>query len=208
MAKKRERKAAGKSKSKEKGEKGKNRSRNIVLIIILVVFIGVGINIFHDSKPVNRTEAGSNNSLDHLTEIKVIYFYIPTCPNCQAVKPYMAYLESKYPQVTFYKYNVKENEGIREFDYYRKKFDNKRGGVPFAIFVGKDTEKAFLGRTDVLNLEKSIAEELNLPLPNQTYEIPPTRVGNCIDCHQKRDIPPPSTYSCETCCHSTSAVTH
>jgi len=192
MVKKRKNKAAKKDKGKPK---------NIILIIFLVVFVGLGVNLFFNSKSI---EVEPNN----LTDIKILYFYLPTCPNCQAVKPYMTYLENKYPQITFYKYNLQKNEGAREFNYYRKKFGNRNGGVPFAIFVSKDQEKAFLGRTDVLNLERSITEKLNLPLPNQTYEIPPTKVGNCIDCHQKKDIPPPSTYTCETCCHSTSAGIH
>jgi thiol-disulfide isomerase/thioredoxin len=108
MVKKRKMKAA---------KKDKGKSKNIILIIFLVVFIGLGINLLSNSKSI---KIESNN----LTDIKILYFYLPTCPNCQAVKPYMTYLENKYPQVTFYKYNLRENEGTSEFNYYRKKFDN------------------------------------------------------------------------------------
>lgn len=168
----------------------KTKVKPVVVLAVLLVFAASLATYFY-FKP----------------ETKVLYFYLPTCPSCQAVKPYMTYLEDKYPMIKFQKYNLREGEGTREFEYLSKKLGNAEGGVPFAVLMDNQTT-GFLGRGEVLNLEKAICGELDINCPNQTYEVPPAAQSDCMECHKKRNLPPPSRYTCEACCHSLNVEEH
>ncbi|MFQ6135903.1 MAG: TlpA family protein disulfide reductase [Candidatus Hydrothermarchaeales archaeon] len=189
----------GRIKKFRKGKEEKKYSGKTIIFvafILLMVFIGLIYILPTRSEPKQPT------SIDDLN-LEVYYFYLRTCPSCQAVKPYITYLESKYPQIEFHKYDLKDNEGLDEFAYFSDKMGNTEGGVPFAIFVDRSDERmvSFLGRTKVLELEKAICTKLDLPAPTKTFEVTAPMAEDCKGCHSKRNLPPPSAYSCEFCCH-------
>lgn len=182
---------------KRKKPKKKDNKKAIIFAALFLVAASIGFKII-TSDDVGETPEGKSLITLH-------YFYLRTCPNCQAVKPYMTYIENKYPEVTFHKYDLKNNEGGIEFSFYSHKLDNPSGGVPFAVLVGDDGREmtSFLGRVEVMELEKAITTKLKLPAPTKNYEVPEIMVEGCKECHVAKNLPMPSTYSCDFCCHST-----
>lgn len=178
-------------------EKKKSEKKIIIATIFFLIAISVGFTLF-------TTSNDNGENLKGESDFAVYYFYLRTCPNCQAVKPYMTYLESKYTQITFHKYDLKNNEGVKEFAFYSDMTNNPRGGVPFAVLAGDEGGEmmSFLGRIEVMELEKAICSKLGLPVPTKVYEMPAPLVEGCKECHIERNLPMPSTYSCEYCCHS------
>lgn len=169
----------------------KHNRKTVILVIVLIIFAGL-IYVMPAKPKIDKSDYSS---------LEVYYFYLETCPSCQAVKPYITYLENKYPNIAFQKYELMQEEGIDKFDYYSEKFNNVDRGVPFAVLISDKEERSFLGRIEILELEKTITEKLELPTPAKTYEVPDSMRDDCNECHLNRNLAPPSTYTCEYCCH-------
>ena len=52
---------------------------------------------------------------DGTPTVRLYYFYSPTCPHCQAAKPFIAGLETKYPWLKVERYVVKDNRANARF---------------------------------------------------------------------------------------------
>jgi thiol-disulfide isomerase/thioredoxin len=52
---------------------------------------------------------------DGTPTVRLYYFYSPTCPHCQAAKPFIAGLETKYPWLKVERYVVKDNPANARF---------------------------------------------------------------------------------------------
>ena len=52
---------------------------------------------------------------DGTPTVRLYYFYSPTCPHCQAAKPFIAELEAKYPWLKVERYVVKDNRDNARF---------------------------------------------------------------------------------------------
>jgi thiol-disulfide isomerase/thioredoxin len=55
------------------------------------------------------------NAQDGTPTVRLYYFYSPTCPHCQAAKPFIAGLETKYPWLKVERYVVKDNRANARF---------------------------------------------------------------------------------------------
>src|SRR5512137_2768541 len=52
---------------------------------------------------------------DGTPTVRLYYFFSPTCPHCQAAKPLIAALETKYPWLKVERYVVKDNRANARF---------------------------------------------------------------------------------------------
>ncbi len=52
---------------------------------------------------------------DGTATVRLYYFYSPTCPHCQAAKPFIAGLETRYPWLKVERYVVKDNRANARF---------------------------------------------------------------------------------------------
>ncbi len=133
---------------------------------------------------------------------KVYYYFSPRCPNCIAVDPLINFLKNN-SSIKFDICNVDDfknctNES-KEIAYMVKK---KLGffGTPIAVVFSNGKTKIFIGKYQVLNMVKYLSNSTKLPevsLNNSRFSV-----KDCIECHEKRNISPPSHYSCTYCCHN------
>jgi len=132
-------------------------------------------------------------------EIKVYFYYSPKCPACRMVKPYMNLLKEKVKDVKFDFCNVYDlkncsNESIAVAHKYPFMY------IPTVIVIAGNDVTKLTGSYEVLRLGK-ILESHGIKTPKIVFENISYSVDECISCHEERNIPPPSNFSCSYCCH-------
>jgi thiol-disulfide isomerase/thioredoxin len=55
------------------------------------------------------------DAADGTPTVRLYYFFSPTCPHCQAAKPFIAGLEERLPWLEVHRYAVKDNAPTRSF---------------------------------------------------------------------------------------------
>jgi outer membrane lipoprotein-sorting protein len=85
----------------------------------------------------------------------VFFFYSPTCPHCEEVKPYITNLTKKYNKINFVFCNVNDCSGeCKEImENYRVMF------VPTAVVIGKNGTTILTGSTEIENRLEEILNE-------------------------------------------------
>ncbi|HXX55480.1 MAG TPA: thioredoxin family protein [Methanoregula sp.] len=83
-----------------------DKTIGIAAIVFVVIALVCGVALLGNSHPQTAQQAVilSNGNLT------VTYFYGAECPHCAAVKPVIANLTEKYPQVTFNQLEVWHNQ--------------------------------------------------------------------------------------------------
>ncbi len=163
---------------------------------LFVYLIVIGSAIFLSSC-INQGNAGIKNG-----EIRIYYFYNPACPNCKVVEPYIHYLINN-TNVTFELCNVKNFENCSNTSKsIAKSIYKEKGyfGVPTAVAYENGNYTIFIGWKNVLKLteflEKRGYEIRKVEINKTAYNL-----KECIECHKKRNLLPPSTFNCTYCCH-------
>jgi thiol-disulfide isomerase/thioredoxin len=54
---------------------------------------------------------------DGTPTVRLYYFFSPTCPHCQAAKPFIAELQASYPWLEVKRYSVRDQRGNAQFYY-------------------------------------------------------------------------------------------
>jgi thiol-disulfide isomerase/thioredoxin len=86
------------------------------LLVLLALLLASGLG---------RTETGDPKSdafwygtaADGSPTVRLYYFFSPTCPHCQAAKPFIAELEAANPWLEVKRYSVKDHRGNSRFYY-------------------------------------------------------------------------------------------
>ena len=58
-----------------------------------------------------------STAADGTPTVRLYYFFSPTCPHCQAAKPFIAELQAKNPWLEVKRYSVKDHRGNAKFYY-------------------------------------------------------------------------------------------
>ncbi len=135
-------------------------------------------------------------------EVKIYYFYSPTCPNCREVEPFISYLKNS-TDVSFVVCNVKNFDSCSdESKSVAKSVYKKLGffGVPTAVVEVKGNRTVFVGKYEVLRLSEFL-ERMGYKVERIEIKEKKYDVSECLNCHRERKIPPPSTFTCSYCCH-------
>jgi|Deesub1362A_J573_1020465.scaffolds.fasta_scaffold00359_8 thiol-disulfide isomerase/thioredoxin len=154
----------------------------------------------------------SENATDHINKqanFSVYFFYNPGCPWCRMVKPYIQLLKNESKNQTNELRIIMCNTGQfkncteRAISIAKK---IKLHGIPTAVVVNETNgsiEKVLFGADKVAEL----GELLRMHGYNVTahYVVGGLNytVKDCVNCHAKKGLKPPSTYSCTSCCHET-----
>ncbi len=135
-------------------------------------------------------------------EIKIYYYFSPRCPNCREVEPLINFLKNE-SSIKFYICNVDNFQNCskesREIAYKTKE---KLGffGTPIAVVKENGKTKLFVGKYQILNMVKYLANSTELP--EIRFNKSNFSVRDCIECHEERNISPPPQFSCNYCCHN------
>lgn len=152
---------------------------------------------------VNHNSMSSNNSTPtqhpSTPTPKVYFYYLPKCPSCEKIKPYMEKMKQEVTGAQFdfcdvSNYSACSNKSLNVAD------NNDLEGMPTVILVHGNNTTVMLGWKKVGNLSQNL-RELGVESPNVTYKYRTYEIEDCINCHEQRDLPPPSTYNCTYCCH-------
>ena len=57
------------------------------------------------------------SAADGTPTVRLYYFFSPTCPHCQAAKPFIAELQARNPWLEVKRYSVKDHRGNARFYY-------------------------------------------------------------------------------------------
>ncbi len=138
--------------------------------------------------------------VQHANEkVSVYFYYSPTCPWCKMVMPYVQQLNESGVDIIFC--NVaKLNNCSNEAKKVAK--EAKLRGVPTAVAVNETgIVKVFVGAYEVAELGEFLKEYGYKVTTNYEVRGLNYTVKDCIECHAKKRLPPPSTYTCSSCCH-------
>ena len=135
-------------------------------------------------------------------KIQVFFFYSPYCPHCQEVKPYMRLLREKLGrEVEFHFCNVAKWNCSPESLEIAKKYPFE--WIPTVIVIANGKVYKLTGTTQVLKLGE-ILKKYGINPPPVVFENKTYSVEECIGCHEERNIPPPTNFTCDHCCHRSS----
>ena len=161
-----------------------------LLLIFSLLFVGCSEKITHKTVPTPSVKS---------KEIRVYFFYSPSCPACRMVKPYMYLLKEKVKDVHFDFCNVNDPKNCSK-DSIMVAHMHPFEYIPTVIVIAGDNVTMLTGSYEVLKLGK-ILESYGIKTPKVVFENVSYSVDECISCHEKRHIPPPSNFSCSYCCH-------
>ena len=90
----------------------------IRLVWLLVMFClpGIGIAGAATGDP-QSDDFWYGSATDGTPTVRLYYFFSPTCPHCQAAKPFIAELEARKPWLEVKRYSVKDHRGNSRFYY-------------------------------------------------------------------------------------------
>jgi len=84
------------------------------------------------------------------SKIEVYFYYSPTCPHCENVKPYIDSLRENYTNVGIYYCNVQDlSKACYEYIHYVI-------GVPTVVVHTGNVTTLLIGERDVMKLEELI----------------------------------------------------
>ena len=117
------------------------------LIAIILVFTIALLGCSQKSIPAN-----TENNICNYSDIKVYFYYSPTCPHCEKVKPYIDELKEKYKNVKFIYCNVSDkniSKACYTYAYYVF-------GVPTVVVHAGNVTTSLAGERDIMGLESLI----------------------------------------------------
>ncbi len=88
----------------------------IRLAWLLVLFCLSGIAGAATSDPTSD-DFWYGTAADGTPTVRLYYFFSPTCPHCQAAKPFIAELQARLPWLEVKRYSVKDHRGNARFYY-------------------------------------------------------------------------------------------
>lgn len=174
------------------------------LVVLILIMFALGLTCCTQNGDITNHNSNPSSTSSSPTP-KVYFYYLPKCPSCEKIKPYMEKMKqevtgaqfdfcdvSNYSSCTNRSLNVANSSDLK--------------GMPTVILVNGNNTTIMLGWKEVGNLSQNL-RELGVESPNVTYRYRTYEVEDCIKCHNQRDLPPPSTYTCTQCCHSTATIT-
>lgn len=170
-------------------------------ILVLLTILTISIVLAGCSSEDDEDETLNNVVTDKVKEknIRIYYYYSPNCFSCQQVKPYMNLLVSEVKEVEFDLCNVRDIENCSARSLMVMKMVELQY-IPTAVVKTDDGIYVLVGSEEVLRLGE-LLEKYGIDTPNAVYKNVSYDIESCIACHEERGLPPPSTYSCTSCCH-------
>ena len=117
------------------------------LIAIILVFTIALLGCSQKSVP-----EGTGGKVCNYSDIEVYFYYSPTCPHCEKVKPYIDELREKYKNVKFIYCNVSDkniSKACYTYAYYVF-------GVPTVVVHAGNVTTSLAGERDIMGLESLI----------------------------------------------------
>ncbi len=156
-------------------------NRLILLLVVCLLLIG----------------CSEQKSTSTSKEIEIFYYYSPKCPACRMVKPYMELLKENVRDVRFYFCNVYGNCSEESVEI-AKKYPFQY--IPTVILIAGNDVVKLTGCYEVLKLGE-ILKSYGIETPKVVMDNVSYSVDECIKCHERRGLPPPTNFSCSYCCH-------
>lgn len=160
---------------------------------MVVVVLFTGCAGMQDSKDTNSYV----NKSFHNGSVTTYFYHSEDCHYCGIVEPYVEYLSSEMDSdtdsVKFDFCNVK-NPGKCSEESMELKEEIGLKGIPAVVVVGNNTSK-FMGWKEICNLG-TYYQELGKKLPVITCHGKNYTVQECVDCHRKNGMEPPSKFDC------------
>jgi thiol-disulfide isomerase/thioredoxin len=86
----------------------------LALLLVLLCICGLA---GADSDDPKSDTFWFGSAADGAPTVRLYYFFSPTCPHCQAAKPFIAELQAKNPWLEVKRYSVKDHRGNARFYY-------------------------------------------------------------------------------------------
>ena len=127
------------------------------------------------------TPSGTARAADGSETVRLYYFFSPTCPHCQAAKPFIAELERENPWLEVKRYAVKDHRGNARFYYETAQTLGVEAlSVPGMLFC----RQIIIGYDDAATTGKELADALRAcherrlanpgaPDPSAAASVPP-----------------------------------
>lgn len=172
--------------------------RKLVISTLMLIFVFNLTGCIQNQESKNGIQ--EHNSTLNKENPKVYFYYIPKCPSCEKIKPYMNLMREEVRNVDFdfcdvSRFSECSNESIMVAD------TNELVGTPTVFLIHNNTTTPLVGWKEVSKLGFRL-NELGIDTPDVIYRNETHDLQECIICHEERNLPPPSTYTCTYCCHN------
>ncbi|MCE3283930.1 MAG: hypothetical protein K0R70_186 [Steroidobacteraceae bacterium] len=85
------------------------------LLVLLLTFLCSGLALGAETGDPASDAFWYGTAADGSPTVRLYYFYSPTCPHCQAAKPFLERLERETPWLDMKRYSVKDHRGNARF---------------------------------------------------------------------------------------------
>jgi thiol-disulfide isomerase/thioredoxin len=85
------------------------------LLVLLMTFLCSGLAVGAATGDPASDTFWYGTAADGSPTVRLYYFYSPTCPHCQAAKPFLEQLERETPWLEMQRYSVKDHRGNARF---------------------------------------------------------------------------------------------
>lgn len=126
--------------------------------------------------PVNQVLASGPDVVTTSPSVSAVYFYGSTCSHCEKVKPLLADMEAKYPELSLTRLEVYNNADNRQqLAVMSQKHGIENAGVPI-LFIG---DRVLYGDLEIRNRFEAeiLYEKQRLATGNETPPTPVVTVG-------------------------------
>ncbi|HID43754.1 MAG TPA: hypothetical protein EYP30_08305 [Archaeoglobaceae archaeon] len=169
--------------------------------VFIVLFILILSGCIQNQESNNEV-LDQNSSLNAQKTPKVFFYYIPKCPSCEKIKPYMNLMREEVEGVEFdfcdiTRFSECSNESLEIMT------SSELVGTPTVFLIYSNTTVVLIGWKNVAKLGYRL-NELGIDTPDVVYRNESHDLQECITCHEQKNLPPPTTYTCTYCCHNNS----
>ncbi len=173
---------------------------------IALLLIALGLILFMAGCTKSDQNQNQNESEKALPGYTIYFYYSPLCPWCRMVKPYVQLLKNEtanFSQLSIIMCDARKLQSCPDNASYIAK-EVKLRGIPTAVIVNGTSGKideVYVGADKVAKLGEFLVKHgYNVTAYYSIGGLNYT-VKDCISCHVKKNLKPPSTYSCNACCH-------
>jgi hypothetical protein len=90
---------------------------SVIRLAWLLVLLGLSCLARADAGDPGSDDFWYGTAADGTPTVRLYYFFSPTCPHCQAAKPFIAELQARNPWLEVKRYSVKDHRGNARFYY-------------------------------------------------------------------------------------------
>ncbi len=172
-----------------------------LVLVLLVSALLLGCTHPSTNTSTHASSQPGKQATSKTNQIQVFFYYETGCPNCRKIEPYMELLRKELGDKIDFHFCNWDNH-TRWSSLERKVYaETNPYGFPAVVVINGNEKKVFIGWWAIGENFTKYLEEHGYRPPKVFYRNSSYSAAECLNCHARKNIPPPSKYNCTYCCH-------